>query len=310
MARWLDRLPGFRQAAALRAAQVRIVDLDARVRSLEDSLASAKVERARLEQELSRRERQLARMKELQAPAVPAARLKSILKSSREAYQSAQPFPHIVIDDFVSVPLLEAVLEEFEALDRGGWHHTEKELERKWSTEDYEQLGPRSRLLIAQLNAGPFLTFLERLTGIPGIIADTHLRGGGLHEIRRGGLLGVHADFNFNQRLGLYRRLNLLVYLNRDWQEAWGGHLELWDRQRSACVQRIAPVFNRAVIFDTSNYSYHGHPEPLECPPDRSRRSVALYYYTIDYPYDQDRDARGTVFIAGSKPAAAPDGDE
>jgi Rps23 Pro-64 3,4-dihydroxylase Tpa1-like proline 4-hydroxylase len=306
MAGWLHRLPGFRQAADLRTARARIDALEARLTTLDDRLTEAAAERTRLEQELSRRARQLARLKELQAPAVPAARLKSILKASRESYQSAQPFPHIVIDNFISVPLLDAVLEEFEALDRGGWHHTEKEMERKWSTEDYEQLGPRSRLLISQLNAGPFLTFLERLTGIAGIIADTHLRGGGLHEIRRGGLLGVHADFNFNQRLGLYRRLNLLIYLNRDWQEEWGGHLELWDRQQSACVQRIAPVFNRAVLFDTSNYSYHGHPDPLECPPNRSRKSVALYYYTIDYPYDHDREARGTVFIDRDKTGAVP----
>ena len=87
-----------------------------------------------------------------------------------------------------------------------------------------------------------------------------HLRGGGFTRFKRGGALGVHADFNFYPRLNLYRRLNLLIYLNEDWPEAWGGDLELWDREGKRCVQRISPVFNRAVIFDTSNFSYHGHP--------------------------------------------------
>src|SRR5262245_46442302 len=97
------------------------------------------------------------------------------------------------------------------------------------------------------LNASPFVEFLEELTGIHGLIADPHLRGGGLHEIRRGGTLGVHADFNVYTRLKIFRRLNLLIYLNRDWQDDWGGHLELWDRTGRQCVRRIAPTFNRAV---------------------------------------------------------------
>jgi Rps23 Pro-64 3,4-dihydroxylase Tpa1-like proline 4-hydroxylase len=151
--------------------------------------------------------------------------------------------------------------------------------------------------VITQLNAAPFMAFLEKLTGIAGLIPDPHLRGGGLHEIRRGGALGVHADFNFYKRLNLYRRLNLLVYLNENWTEAWGGDLELWDRQGKRCVRRISPIFNRAVVFDTSNLSYHGHPNPLQCPEERSRKSLALYYYTVDAPAEDDRTPHTTVFI-------------
>ena len=149
--------------------------------------------------------------------------------------------------------------------------------------------------MIAQLNGGAFLNFLENLTGITGLVSDPHLRGGGLHEIRRGGTLGVHADFNLHPRLKLYRRLNLLIYLNKDWNEAWGGALELWDGQR--CVRAISPLFNRAVLFDTSNFSYHGHPHALDCPPDRSRKSVALYYYSLECPSETDRTEHGTVFL-------------
>ena len=98
-------------------------------------------------------------------------------------------------------------------------------------------------------------------------------------------------------RLKLYRRLNLLIYLNKDWQEGWGGALELWDRTGQRCVLAIPPVFNRAVLFDTSNFSYHGHPHPLACPPERSRKSVALYYYSLDCPAEADRVEHGTLFL-------------
>ena len=151
------------------------------------------------------------------------------------------------------------------------------------------------------------MAFLEKLTGIAGLIPDPHLRGGGLHEIRRGGSLGVHADFNFYKRLNLFRRLNLLLYLNENWSEEWGGHLELWDRTGKRCMQRIAPIFNRAVIFDTSNFSYHGHPHPLECPDNRSRKSLALYYYTVEAPADEDRTPHTTLFIQNDGTPASED---
>ncbi len=212
-------------------------------------------------------------------------------------YEALRPFPHVVLDGVFDSGLLQDILAEFDAMDRTPWHHTERDTERKYSSEDFQHFGPTTRAVVTQLNAAPFMAFLEKLTGIAGLIPDPHLRGGGLHEIRQGGALGVHADFNYYKRLHLYRRLNLLVYLNENWSEAWGGDLELWDRTGSRCVRRIAPVFNRAVIFDTSNFSYHGHPRPLQCPADRSRKSLALYYYTVDAPVDDDRAPHTTVFI-------------
>jgi hypothetical protein len=146
------------------------------------------------------------------------------------------------------------------------------------------------------LNGGLFLNFLEGLTGIEGLISDPHIRGGGLHEILREGALGVHADFNLHSRLNLWRRLNLLLYLNENWDPAWGGELELWDRAGKQRVKSIAPIFNRVVIFDTSNFSYHGHPHPLMCPPDRSRKSIALYYYTAQKP-EGEIDPHITLFL-------------
>ena len=120
----------------------------------------------------------------------------------------------------------------------------------------------------------------QELTGIKGLIPDPYFEGGGLHETKRGGHLGVHADFNVHERLRLERRLNLLVYLNEDWADDYGGQLELWNKDMSDCAVRVKPVFGRAVIFNTALDSFHGHPDPLACPADRSRRSIATYYYT------------------------------
>ena len=273
---WSRRLPVIRTYEALRVTQERLLA-------------------TREELRRTRSERDLAR--KASAHVLSRGQLKDLERAHAAAYRVADPFPHLVIDGFLDSTMLKEVLTEFDAMDRTPWHYTERNTERKYSTEDFRHFGPTTRAVFTQLNAAPFMEFLEKLTGIPGLIPDPHLRGGGLHEIRRGGALGVHADFNFYKRLNLYRRLNLLVYLNEDWQEAWGGHLELWDRTGKRCVQRIAPLFNRAVIFDTSNYSYHGHPRPLECPEERSRKSLALYYYTVEAPAEEDRTPHTTVFI-------------
>jgi hypothetical protein len=279
----------------LREAKIRGRDLETTVTALQHELGEANAvaaQRAVALQSLATGD-----MHALAAPVVEERRLQAIAREHGEAYRHADPFPHIVLDELFSASLLDRVLEEFERMDRRGWHVTDLDRERKWSTEDPRALGPFTSALIAQLNAGPFVRFLEELSGISGLLPDPHLRGGGLHEIRAGGRLGVHADFNLHRGLKLYRRLNLLVYLNKDWDANWGGDLELWDRTGTRCVRTIEPVFNRAVLFDTSNFSYHGHPHPLACPPDRSRKSVALYYYSADYPFPEDTAAHGTIFI-------------
>jgi hypothetical protein len=273
---WSRRLPVFRTYEALRATTARLA-------ATKDELRRTKDERDVL--------------RKLFTHVLSRGQLKDLARAHTESYRTADPFPHAVFENLFDPRLLREVLAEFDAMDREPWHYTERATERKYSTEDFHHFGPTTRALITQLNAAPFLAFLEKLTGIAGLIADPHLRGGGLHEIRRGGALGVHADFNFYKRLNLYRRLNLLVYLNENWSEEWGGDLELWDRTGKQCVQRIAPLFNRAVIFDTSNFSYHGHPRPLQCPEERSRKSLALYYYTVEAPAEDDRTPHTTVFI-------------
>jgi hypothetical protein len=129
--------------------------------------------------------------------------------------------------------------------------------------------------LFALFNSSAFVSFLEEMTGFDGLIPDAGFEGGGLHETKPGGHLSIHADFNLHQKLGLIRQLNLLIYLNDDWSPAYGGNLELWDQAMNAGEIAVAPELGRAVVFTTALDSYHGHPDPLACPPDRSRRSMA-----------------------------------
>jgi len=141
--------------------------------------------------------------------------------------------------------------------------------------------------LLNQFNSSVFVDFLESLTGIEGLIPDPHYFGGGLHQIEPGGYLTVHADFNRHPRLQLDRRLNALLYLNQEWKEEWGGYLELWDATMSHAVVKVAPAFNRLVVFETTDFSFHGHPDPLQPPPGFHRRSLALYYYSNGRPADE-----------------------
>ncbi len=144
----------------------------------------------------------------------------------------------------------------------------------------------------------PSVNFLEKLTGISGLIPDPHYLGGGLHQIERGGFLKIHADFNRHSRLKLDRRINVLLYLNRPWEDTWGGHLELWDSTMTICADKIAPLFNRLVVFTTTDSSFHGHPDPLDCPPDVVRRSLALYYYTNGRPEREQSKVHSTLHQA------------
>jgi len=178
------------------------------------------------------------------------------------------------------------------------WTEFDKPTERKLAFDEVEKLPPSIREVLYFLNSRPMLQFLEVLTGIKGVIPDPYFVGGGLHQIKPGGNLEVHADFNFHTQLKLDRRINMLVYLNKDWKEEYGGHFELWNRDMSAAEQKILPLFNRCAIFSTTSFSYHGHPTPLSCPPDRTRKSMATYYYSNGRPEEEIGDAHSTLFQA------------
>jgi len=200
------------------------------------------------------------------------------------SYGSATPFPHVIIDDFLEDWVLDEVLREFPTPDEISWRRyktpTESKLASKWG----HQLGPFTRHVLSQFNSSAMCDFLEKLTGIGGIIPDPYFVGGGLHQIESGGFLKVHVDFNRHKRLRLDRRLNLLLYLNRDWQDEYGGNLEIWDKDMRVLCHSVRPDFNRCVIFNTTSTSYHGHPRPLTSPKGVTRKSMALYYYTSGMP--------------------------
>jgi len=219
---------------------------------------------------------------------LPYEALKAVGAAKHAAYVAADPFPHIVIDDFLPPAILETVLDEFPGPDAIDWKRFKDGTGRKLATRDEAQMGPRTLALLHELNSSRFLRVLEALTGIDGLIPDPHLEGGGLHQIERGGFLKVHADFNKHEKLGLDRRLNLLLYLNKDWREEFGGHLELWSPDMKRCAHRVLPLFNRCVVFSTTDNSFHGHPEPLTCPEGASRKSITptrSYWPRCSVPY-------------------------
>ncbi|NUW44934.1 2OG-Fe(II) oxygenase [Nonomuraea rhodomycinica] len=216
--------------------------------------------------------------------------------SHREGFLKATPFRHVVIDDFLPAEVLEPVLAEFPEPRDIEWQRFDNAREVKLALADTERMGPATRHLLAEFNGQVFIDFLERLTGIEHLVSDPHYDGGGLHQIRPGGFLKVHVDFNRHRRLDLDRRLNGLLYLNKDWEESYGGHLQLWNKDMTACEHRILPVFNRFVLFATTDDANHGHPEPLTCPDDRARRSMALYYYTNGRPEEEVLDEHDTKF--------------
>jgi Rps23 Pro-64 3,4-dihydroxylase Tpa1-like proline 4-hydroxylase len=196
-----------------------------------------------------------------------------------ENYRTATPFPHAVIDDFLDLSLLREIAKGYPSLENRPFFDRDQE-RFKYQIHPQESRNGLVKNLLAELNSQAFLGFLGALTGIEGLIADPYYLGGGLHETRRGGHLGVHADFNIHPGIKLERRLNLLIYLNEDWRPEYGGDLELWDTRMTRCEVRVSPLIGRALIFNTALDSFHGHPEPLTCPEDRSRRSIATYYYT------------------------------
>lgn len=218
-------------------------------------------------------------------------------KALQPDYVRAEPFPHISIDGLFADAELEAILAEFPRPEDIDWAAFDNAQEKKLGYRHGSALGARITAFMQAMSSPLVLAFLEELTGIDGLIPDPYFGGGGPHQILPGGFLKIHADFNWHPKLRLDRRLNVLVYLNQDWREEYGGHLELWDGGMTGAVRRIAPLFNRTVVFSTTDQSYHGHPTPLSCPPGRSRKSVSFYYYTNGRPEEERSAPHDTVFL-------------
>jgi hypothetical protein len=219
---------------------------------------------------------------------IPYQDLYGVATSFKRQYAEGIPFPHISFPNFFNPDFLEEVLAEFPDLSLLDTYKFKNPNEIKLASKGENGMGPKTREFVHFLNSESFLKFLQELTSIKEtLLGDPYLVGAGLHEIKRGGLLKVHADFNKHSLTGLDRRLNVLVYLNKDWKEEYGGHFELWDRNMQKADKKILPTFNTLAMFSTTDFSYHGHPDPLNCPSDRSRKSIALYYYSNGRPAEE-----------------------
>ena len=208
-----------------------------------------------------------------------------------DIYKNNKPFPSIYLDNFLSAKDYRKISAAFPKANDPIWktpsnkHTVGKSVTRNGDLGLKEYLfNENARRFFYELNSGLFLNFLEKLTGISGLICDPYFSEGGFHKTGQGGFLNIHADFSHSDRLNLERRVNLIFYLNDNWDDSYGGKLSLYDQQLNA-ISSIAPIGNRIVIFSTSDTSFHGHPERLTCPKNKFRKSIALYYYsapTID----------------------------
>jgi len=220
------------------------------------------------------------------------------LKNLRTAYQLANPFPHIVIDEFMSefdARFISKEMDNYTMWGSDGSEYSKQAQVNKFFTpwcddniEDIKRDMPLTWKYLQYYNSPEFLRQLEDLTGIKGLIADDLYEGGGVHKIESGGKLSIHTDYSKHPRKDLYRRINLLIYLNEDWDPNWGGSLQLWNNDTKELVSEVQPMMNRAVIFNTTSTSLHGHPHPLNTPQGIARKSIALYYFTEESGEDAE----------------------
>lgn len=219
---------------------------------------------------------------------------KSIALNFRSHYSKEYPFPHIVIDNFLHAPTLEKSWVEMKNFEYFGYDGTAYSAEHQvnkfftpWcenNINDIKLVAPTTYFLMEYFNSPDFIDFVEKLTGIDDLIPDYTWFGGAVHKISRGGKLDIHADYTKHRFQDMYRRLTMLIYMNKDWDLSWGGNLELWDKEMQTCVKEIEPIFNRMIIFNVTNDSFHGHPKPMNCPQYINRYSFSICYFTKQKP--------------------------
>lgn len=210
-----------------------------------------------------------------------------------EAYQSKTPYHYTSADNFLPLEVTRRMLQE--AVELGEKSPENSSANEKLKTSyNPDRMQPYSRAVFNMLNSRPFLQFLEAMSGIEGLIPDPYYKGGGIHRTNTGGFLGIHADFDYHNVMKLERRLNLLIYLNEDWKEEYGGSFEVWTNDMSERVASFAPVMNRMCCFSTGTDTMHGNPEPVNHPDGHPRLSIALYYYTATW--EEGRIKQSTVF--------------
>lgn len=214
---------------------------------------------------------------------------------------STSPFKHYFIDNFFPEDFANQCLNYFpDTKDLNQWEtKNDKDIEIKMRSNWKSEFDIPDVIIdaIRILNSSLFMLEVSKIFDIHKIIPDPYYTGGGLNVTKKGGLLDVHVDGNYHDATGLDRRLNAILYLNKNWKKNWGGEFGLYDKEGKKCLKKIDPIFNRLVIFDTHDFSYHGLPDPVNFPDDSPRKSIILYYYT--------KEKRPTNQILSSKPHSA-----
>lgn len=213
----------------------------------------------------------------------PYAKWSAQLPSLQRQFRTNQPYPHVHLKEFLDPYVAGDMASEFPDMATDAWTRYKHQNENKMGLAKRALFPQLLGEVVDELNSPAFLDWLSQLTGIPNLLADDLLEGGGLHQSGAGGFLNVHTDFsNHHYHTHWRRQINLILYLNPTWHEDWGGAIELWDREVKRCVVKIPPLFNEVLIFRTDEISYHGFPNPIQCPEGESRKSLALYYYTAE----------------------------
>jgi Rps23 Pro-64 3,4-dihydroxylase Tpa1-like proline 4-hydroxylase len=215
-------------------------------------------------------------------------------------FQSKKPFRYVMFESFFSPQKAEEIYQLYPKVGDGMWDGTTYINQKNKFQKSKFEAGSVLQRLFDELNSPEFLKWLEEVTEIEEpLIADAELFGSGLHQSINGAFLNVHVDYNFHPKTNYHRRLNVLVYMNKDWKDEYEGHLELWDLSdgKKDRLGKYAPNFNRCVIFETNEISFHGHPKPLNTPKDVNRKSIATYYYTKSRPAHEIAGDHNTIYV-------------
>ena len=220
--------------------------------------------------------------------------------SLRTIVRESKPFPNFCIDNFLDEAFAEQVLNTFPSFEEAaqiGHTFTAVNEKRKIQVTDSSKFSEPVAKLNEALADPEFLSLLSYVFEIPDLLPDEKLIGGGIHQTGPRGHLDVHVDFNYIEERKLHRRLNILIYFNKDWKCDWGGNIELWDAKVEKCFHSFMPLFNRCVVFQTNDISYHGV-TAVRCPEGMTRKSFAAYYYTDNAPPHWDGRSHSTNFKA------------
>jgi Rps23 Pro-64 3,4-dihydroxylase Tpa1-like proline 4-hydroxylase len=218
----------------------------------------------------------------------------------KAAYQSKKPFRFAMFENFFSPEQAELIYQNYPAIEGSKWDGTTYiDQKNKFQKNKFDQ-GSVMEKLFRELNSKEFLNWLQDISEIEAeLLPDESLAGGGLHQSINGAFLNVHVDYNIHSVTKFHRRINVLVYMNKDWQDEYEGHLELWDLSngKKDLLAKYAPAFNRCIIFETNEISFHGHPRPLKTPPNINRKSIATYYYTKTRPEHEIVPDHNTLYV-------------